>query len=249
MKTVITAVLLILIIGNIQAVDTDSYQFIDRLRSISKPGMPEIFEDGVVFAVPSSYRRVGISFAHEGYAKVHWFRRLLIPKDTVDLYNAKGKPLKKVDPTTDSGIMFHVETIPANVRNMDYRMIIDGLWTTDPQNPFSVTGPSGIVESRVPLPEPPKNSFQNAAAPGTYRFIFRTAPGETVTVAGSFNNWDPFMYELREISPGFYTITLPLPPGNFQYLFCYRGEQIPDPENTRKLYARDGRIISEATIP
>jgi hypothetical protein len=246
MKTLITAVLLILIIGNIQAVDTDSYQFIDHLRSLPGPGSPEVFEDGVLFTAPSSYRRVGISFAHEGYAKVYWFKQLLIPRDTAELY-VNGKLQKGIDPNIDSGILFHIETIPANLKNLDYRLIIDGLWTTDPANSITVAGPSGILESRFPLPEKPK-PYLDAVQPGTYRFIYRSDPGELVTVAGSFNNWDPFMYELREISPGFYTLTLPLPPGNFQYLYFYRGEQITDPENPKRLYSREGKVVSEGWV-
>jgi hypothetical protein len=246
MKTLITAVLLILIIGNIQAVDTDSYQFIDHLRSLSGPGSPEVFDDGVLFTAPSSYRRVGISFAHEGYAKVYWFKQLLIPRDPAELY-IDGKRQKGIDPNIDSGILFHIETIPANLKNLDYRLIIDGLWTTDPANLITVAGPSGILESRFPLPEKPK-PYLDDVQPGTYRFIYRSDPGELVTVAGSFNNWDPFMYELREISPGFYTLTLPLPPGNFQYLFFHRGEQVLDSENPRRLYNREGRVVSEGWV-
>ena len=246
MKAIIAATLLMLIIGNIWAVDINSYQFIDYLRTISRPGKPEIFEDGVLFTAPSSYRRVGISFAHEGYARVYWLRPVIVPRDRAELY-VNGKLQKKINPNIDSGIMFHVETIPSNVKNLDYRMIIDGLWTTDPLNPLSVTGPSGIVESRFPLPEKPKPLLGEIPS-GSYRFIYRAEPGETITVGGSFNNWDPFMYELREISPGFYTITLPLPPGSFQYVFFHRGEQVQDPENPRKLYTREGRIVSEAIV-
>jgi len=241
-------VLLIFIIGNIGAVDIESYQFIDYLRAIPAPGGPEIYEDSVVFTAPSSYHRVGISFAHEGYAKVYWFKQLMIPRDREELA-AAGKNLKNMDPNKDSGIMFYVETIPGNIKNMDYRMIIDGLWTTDPLNPLTVTGPTGVAESRVPLPERPKNAPPSETQPGTYRFSFQGPPGETITVGGSFNNWDPFMYFLRETSPGFYTLTLSLPPGRFQYVFFYRGEQIPDRANAGSLYTREGRVISEAIVP
>jgi hypothetical protein len=246
MKAVMAFALLMLIIGNIPAVDIDSYQFIDHLRTISKPGKPEIFQDGVLFTASSSHRRVGISFAHEGYARVYWFRQLMIPRDPAEFY-ANGKRLKNIEPNVDSGILFHIETIPANLKNLDYRLIIDGLWTTDPINPISVTGPSGITESRITLPEKPK-PFLDETPPGTYRFIYRSDPGELITVGGSFNNWDPFMYELREISPGFYTLILPLPPGNFQYLFFQRGEHVPDPENPKRLYNREGRAISEGQV-
>jgi hypothetical protein len=241
------AALLILIIGNIGAVDIESYQFIDHLKTISKPGKPEIFEDGVLFTVPSSYRRIGISFAHEGYAKVNWFRRFMIPRDSADFF-VNGKRQKKMDPNIDSGIMFHFEPIPMNIKNMDYRMIIDGLWTTDPLNSICVSGPSGVIESRFPLPEKLKTAF-DPAKPGTYRFSYFAQPGEIITVGGSFNNWDPFMYELVEISPGFYTLSLPLPSGGFHYVFFHRGEQIVDPANGKRVYGQNGRIVSEGTVP
>ena len=246
MKAFIITALLILIIGNIGAVDIESYQFIDHLRGITKPGKPEIFDDGVLFTASSSLQRVGISFAHEDYAKVHWFQRLMIPKDPADLI-VNGRISDKIDPYEDSGIMFHIETIPAGMKNMDYRLIINGLWTADPTNPIRVSGPSGVVESRFPLPERPMTTMI-AATPGTYTFSYHAPSGEIITVGGSFNNWDPFMYELRETSRGLYTLSLSLPPGNFQYAFFFRGEQIPDPANTRKLYTRNGRIVSEATV-
>ena len=239
--------LLIFIIGNIAAVDTDSYLFIDHLKSMSGPGKPEIYEDAVLFTASSSYNRVGISFAHDGYARVHWFRRLMIPRDPAE-YTVRGRIQRGIDQNYDSGIMFHIEPIPLGIKNMDYRMIIDGLWTTDPLNPLSVSGVSGITESRVPLPDPPR-TFPNTTPPGTYRFNYRSQPGQTITVGGSFNNWDPFMYVLKEISPGFYTFSLPLPSGSFLYVFFHRGEQVTDPDNPRRLYTREGIVASEGIMP
>ena len=237
--------LLVFIIGNITAADTESYLFIERLRAISAAGKPEIYEDAVLFTAPSSYQRVGISFAHENYAKVHWFKRLVLPRETADFTEAE-KNAKNPDLHKDSGIMFYLENIPKDVQNLDYRMIINGLWTADPLNPLTVKGPYGLVESRVPLPSAASKPAGGTA--GTYRFDFRADPGESITVGGSFNNWDPFMYELRETSPGFYSLVLSLPPGTFQYAFFYRGERIPDPENPKKLYSRDGKVVSEAAI-
>jgi len=246
MKAFFAAALLIIIIGNIEAVDIESYQFMDHIRTI-KAGKPEIYEDGVIFTAPSTYNRVGIAFAYEGYARVYWLKRLMLPKDTADFPPA-GKVPKNFSFNRDSGVMFYYQPIPANVRNLDYRMIIDGLWTTDPLNPLTVTGPSGLAESRVPLPEKTKAQADADLSPGTYRFSYQGPPGETVTVGGSFNHWDPFMYEMRETSPGFYTLTLPLPAGSFQYMFFLRGDRIPDPANPRQLYTRDGRIVSEAEV-
>nr|AGS52451.1 hypothetical protein [uncultured bacterium contig00101] len=246
MKAYIAAALLIFIIGNIWAVDIDSYQFIDYLRAISEPRRPEIYGDGVLFTASDSLKRVGVSFAHENYTKIHWFKRLRIPRDQSELV-VNGKVQKKMDPNQDTGILFHFEPIPDSIKNMDYRMIIEGLWTADPLNPVAVLGPFGVVESRISLPEKPP-PYIAATAPGTYNFSYRAPPEEIVTVGGSFNNWDPFMYKLRETSPGFYTLSLPLPQGVFQYVFFHRGEWIPDPANTRNRYSRDGRVVSEALV-
>jgi hypothetical protein len=246
MKAIITAVLLIFIIGNIEAVDIGSGQFIDHIRAISEPRKPEIFENGVLFTASSSHRRVGISFAHEGYSRVHWFQRLMLPRDSAELQGTR-RQIREMDPNRDSGIMFHMEPIPHDLRNMDYRLVIDGLWSADPLNPHWISGSSGIVESRVNLPERPR-AGSDTVQPGTFRFSYLAAAGERITVAGSFNNWDPFMYEMRETSPGYYTLTLPLPPGRFQYLFFHRGEMIPDPANPRKLFSREGNVVSEAIV-
>ena len=245
MKALLIPALLILIIGNISAVDTESYRFIDYLRGITAPRKPEIFENGVVFTAPSYFRRVGISFAHEGYARVHWFQHLLLPRDVAE-FTVRGRVQRNVEQTMDSGILFHVKPIPENLRYLDYRIIINGLWTTDPLNPLTVSGPSGILESRVILPERPITEVTQV--PGSFRFFYRAVPGEIITVAGSFNNWDPFMHQLRETSPGLFTLTLPLPPGTIQYAFFRRGEMVPDPVNPRRLFSRDGRIVSEAVV-
>jgi hypothetical protein len=247
MKTFILLMLLTFIIGNIGAVDTGSHQFIEHIREITAPVAPHVFEDAVLFTASSSYSRVGISFAHEGYARVHWFRFLRLPRDATEFIDARGRIRKDVEQTVDSGVMFHLEAIPVNLNNLDYRLVIDGLWLADPVNPITVSGPSGLVESRVPLPPKPRHLIP--PEPGTFRFFYRAPAGENISVGGSFNNWDPFMYQLQETEPGIYTLSLPLPPGTFQYVFFHRGEWIPDPVNERRRFSADGRFVSEASVP
>ncbi|GHU49436.1 hypothetical protein FACS1894200_08070 [Spirochaetia bacterium] len=83
MKHITAAMLLMLIIGKIGAIDTESYQFVDHLLTLPGPGIPHIFEDGVLFTAPSKeYGTVGISFAYEHFSKIHWFQKLVVPKDT-----------------------------------------------------------------------------------------------------------------------------------------------------------------------
>lgn len=245
MKSIMAALLLILTIGTIRGGDLGSYQFIDHLLGLSGTAAPEIYEDSVIFTAPSSYRRVGIAFAFEGYGNVYWFRQLLIPRDPAEIA-AEGKK-KNIELNRDSGILFHVQAIPEGLRNLDYRMIIDGLWTADPFNPLKVTGPSGLSQSRVPIPDMPR-PVPAREIPGILSLSYTAPPGETVTVAGNFNSWDPFMYEMKETSPGFYSISLPLPPGTYEYVFFHRGERIPDPHNRDKVYSPEGKIASRTVV-
>jgi len=245
MKAFKTAVLLIFIIGNIGAVDTDSHLFIDYLRALGRPGAPQVFGNSVVFTAPSSFSRVGIAFAHENYTRVHWFSHLLVPRDVADLY-VDGRLQRDIDENIDSGILFYAIEMPENLTHIDYRLVMGGLWTTDPLNPVTVTGPSGVTISRVSLPPLPRR--EPSPAPGTYRFSFNAPPGESVTVGGDFNNWDPFMYQLRETSAGHYTLTLRMPPGTFQYVFYHRGLAIPNPANPNQAYSRDGRHVSVGVV-
>jgi hypothetical protein len=246
MKRNITAVLLIVCIGTLGAVDLESYEFIDHLLSLPGPGAPDIFDDVVIFTASSAYSRVGIAFAHDGFSRVHWLQKLLIPKDSAEIAaNAKNR---NFDPYRDSGILFHVEVIPDGLRNMDYRMIIDGLWTVDPMNPNTAAGSGGLFHSRVVLPARSRPHSTSDSPPGQLLFNFRAPPGEIITVAGSFNNWDPFMYEMRETSEGLYTLTLALPPGIYQYIFFYRGERYLDPFNSAMVYSREGRSVSQVQV-
>ena len=69
-----------------------------------------------------------------------------------------------------------------------------------------------------------------------------------IRLAGDFNNWDPFMYELQETSRGIYELTLPLPPGTWHYAFFRGTTQIRDESASLKAYTRDGRTASVIVV-
>jgi hypothetical protein len=247
MRKIMILMLLIAIIGNIEAIDTESYQFINHLLTIREPGPPEPFDDGVIFTAPSTHRKVGVSFAHEGFARVYWFRQLLKAKDTLTPKEERSKNI--ADQYQDSGILFHVHTVPPELRELEYRLVIDGLWTTDPLNPrYRIDQKSGIVRSTITMPEIQKIPGAFDGPPGTLTFNYQAPSGEMVTVAGSFNGWDPFMYRLRETAPGFYALTLPLPPGTYHYVFFHRGQRVLDPYNHNRAYNIEGLAVTEAVV-
>jgi len=250
MKTIKIAALITVFLffafGSSFAVDietVESYQLIDRLLNFTGPRAPEIFDDLVIFTAPSSYRRVGIAFADEGFAKVHWFRQLLIRRDPLEIAG------KRIDTHKDPGFVFYIHQIPEGASQIEYRLIIDGLWTTDPSNPNSRRDRnSGLnlsvlsLPPRTPVPGPLKGP------PGSLSFNFNGPPGEIVSVAGNFNGWDPFMYELKEGPAGTYKLDIPLPPGKYQYVFFHRGERYLDPYNPYRAYSKDGNFASEIVI-
>jgi len=232
----------------VNAADWETYELIDKILTLKGPAAPMIHNDLVVFTADSRLRRVGIAFAHENFANTYWFRQLLVSQDRL---NAPIPPGAKVpDPYIDSGIQFHVYEVPYHLRELEYRIIINGLWTIDPYVEQIRRDPvTGLSLSVLPLPHrPQKQSPLNGLPDGLY-FTFRGPPGESITVAGDFNGWDPFMYELKEITAGNYSLTIPMPPGTYKYVFFYRGQRYADPHNPRRVYTVDGKAASEIVVP
>jgi len=248
MKTIVTFVLFIIITAFSWAVDWESYELIDRLLTLQEPGAPVIVENSVIFTAPSDLRRVGVAFAHESFSRVYWFRQLLIPQDR--LYATIPPGQKFPDPYIDSGLQFHVHQVPEYLRELEYRLIINGLWTIDPINSETRKDPvSGLTWSVLSIPRSPSAfRLSQSSLDNGLNFSFRGPPGETVTIGGNFNGWDPFMYELKEGPAGIYNINIPLPPGTYQYVFFHRGQRHVDPQNSRRIYSRDGSAASEITV-
>jgi len=222
----------------------NSFDLHDRLMSFTEPEPPVIVDDMIIFTASSSHRRVGVAFADEGFAKVHWFRRLMVSRDPLEIPIDERKP----DRFKDSGIIFHVHQIPEGATEVEYRLVINGLWMADPANPLSRRDSAGLSRSVISLPPKEATPDPLKGPPGSLSFAFKGPPGETVTVAGNFNGWDPFMYELREGPAGNYTINIPLPPGTYQYVFFHKGQRYVDPYNTKRIYAKDGKAASEIVI-
>jgi len=258
MKRFVLFFLFILFQTTLFGLDAESFHFIDHLLSIKKASAPEIFDDAVIFTFPSSSRRVGVAFAHEGFSTVHWFKKLMKVENTLEPDTAgqiaKSRTQNSGLAYVDSGLLFFVYEFPEGMKELQYRLIIDGLWITDPNNPNYRMDPStGIVHSLIPLPEVypadiEKRPVVYQAPSGHLRFMFDGEPGQRVTVAGTFNNWDPFMYELVEIRPGHYELILPLTPGTWRYVYYYKGERVLDPNNPQKVYTKEGYTASEAVV-
>ncbi|MCL1888080.1 MAG: glycogen-binding domain-containing protein [Kiritimatiellaeota bacterium] len=73
----------------------------------------------------------------------------------------------------------------------------------------------------------------NKITPATRKrvtFKHQTKPGSSVSVAGSFNNWDTASHPLKDKEgSGLYTLTLLLAPGIHEYKFMVDGVWCVDP--------------------
>ncbi|MCL2185205.1 MAG: glycogen-binding domain-containing protein [Treponema sp.] len=228
--------------------DWETFEMIDRLLTIREPSTPIIYDNFVIFSADSSLRRIGIAFAHENFSTIHWYRPLLVSQDRANSIILPGEKVPRR--YIDSGVQFHVYQVPENLNELEYRLIINGLWTVDPINPQIRRNPaSGLSMSILRIPDREARIHPLNGLPDGLLFTFRGPPGEIVTIGGSFNAWDPFMYELKEGPEGVYSITIPLPSGTYQYVFFHRGKRHADVFNPRRIYSFDGMAASEIIVP
>jgi hypothetical protein len=248
MKTIYLFAFLTVITVFPLAADWETYEIVSQLLSLQEPCAPIVRDNAVIFTVPSTMRKVGIAFAHEKFANVYWFKHLVVPQDWNSPVLLPGQTIP--DLNKDSGFLFYVYEVPEDLIELEYRLVINGLWTTDPLNPLFKRDPvSGLFLSTVSIPPRPFKPNLLKGLPDGLIFMFNAPSGETITVAGDFNGWDPYMYELKEYSAGVYSLTLPLPPGTHQYVFFYRGRRYVDPHNPNRIYAKDGSAASIITVP
>lgn len=67
-------------------------------------------------------------------------------------------------------------------------------------------------------------------APVLVRLVVLQPEAQTVDVAGDFNGWDPTRTPLEQTAAGAWTVTIPLPPGRYEYMFVVDGDRwVGDP--------------------
>jgi len=63
-----------------------------------------------------------------------------------------------------------------------------------------------------------------------HQFIYYQKGLKSISLVGQFNDWDADSTALTEVSPGVWTVTLPLRPGVYEYQFMLNGTQrVTDP--------------------
>lgn len=230
MRKYISFFILLLIPFLLQAQGSLSLNTHVKVVGLTRASPPEVFEDNLIFSSDIKARFIGVAFAHERFAILHPMRR------------------------NEHGIFFLVYPLPVDMSDpLRYRLVADGQWGYDPGNPDRLTDPStGVTVSlaNVPFISDERPGVYEILAPDgkTARFRYRGDTGLVVTVAGSFNDWDPFMYEMEEVEPGLFELELELPSGRQRYAFIDRGKKVADALNPSFAYTPEGTKVSVLTV-
>jgi hypothetical protein len=121
---------------------------------------------------------------------------------------------------------------PGGERAAPLRRALGWLWAPRPLTirvrPALALAILGVISSFALLG--PRPAPRDAAAPQVYvQFRLEAAGAAHVALAGSFTGWRPEV-ELRESTPGIWSILLPLRPGVHDYAFVVDGERwLADP--------------------
>ncbi len=240
-KAVFVAAALLLAAVGASAAGIETVAYNELVMSISRAKPPVVSGRFVVFTATGTARHAGISFEHENYSTIHSLKRLTRRDES-------GKPRLDETKTRVDSVLFFIAEVPPSVDKLRYRMVIDGLWTVDPLNDSTEYDyPNGIRVSTVAVER--YETFETKETNrGLVRFTYTARSGSTIRLAGSFNNWDSFMYEMEETAPGRYELYLPLPRGTWYYAFFEGMSQLPDLANEERVYTKDGRIASVVRV-
>lgn len=91
--------------------------------------------------------------------------------------------------------------------------------------------PERIVEVPVTVTPAQTASYGSGSEPQVFvRLVLVQPDAHSVSVAGDFNGWNPTQTELERADGGVWTVTIPLRPGRYEYMFVVDGKQwIADP--------------------
>jgi len=196
--------------------DTELHLEIANLKQASAP---RVVGSNILlsYSAPPISQSIALALEHEDYRTLHRYQK------------------------NKHGIFVLALPLPEGKQKIRYRLVVDGLWTTDPNTKKEEDSRRFPVSYFIPpdstgAPE----SGVEFLADGRTRFTYRGASGSKVSLLGDFNRWDPFLTPMPEspIYPGVYSVALKLPDEARFYQYALNGKRITDPANPR--FARNG---------
>lgn len=219
----------------IESTPDNQYEINTIIKTLKTPVAPFVSNGYLVFTASPLYksnsakiRHVGISLDSDNFKQVRSFEELIF-------YDVDNNPT--------GSVLFYIMKLPENTTNVKYKMVIDGLWTTDPLNPKKEYNSEASTWLSVIEYENPTKQI-TASKNNSVKFIYEGKSGEKVRLSGNFTNWDSFIYYLTETSVGHYELSLPLTKGTYYYTFYLGLNAVLDPNNPNRVYTPEGRVAS-----
>lgn len=223
------------------AFEISDYNTAAEIARIQDAGAPRTAGNYIVLTYESSEKNnfVGAAFEKDNYSKIYPYSF----KERRDLSKpASENETKKSKEKASDGI-FILLLPKEDISEIKYRIIVDGIWMADPLNPFFEKDSSGIKKSIYRFPET-ERLVSPVVKNDHLIFNYIGKSKENVALCGTFNSWDPFMYKLRETSPGKYSITLKLAPGKYYYQYVINGNYSWDKLNPKTVWNSENMRIS-----
>ena len=187
---------------------------------------PEVFDRKLILTYDADpgARYVAVAFANEHFGRRHIFLQ------------------------NQNHVYFYIYNIPSQApHELDYRLIVDGLWIRDPSNVAYRSDPNGDF-STVDIPDEdlPRLNSPVQLPYGEVEFRYRGQSGLQIALMGNFNSWDPYQDFLQEEPgrPGEYSLRLKLPPGKVVYAYLINGKTLVDPLNPHLVSDDSGQQYS-----
>ena len=229
--SIISSILIFMNIMPVFGMEGNSLSIHIEISELTEAHSPMFIDNHIIFTYYNGRkytRRVAIAFESDNYRQIYPFLK--------NEYN----------------VFFFIAEIPEKTDFLNYRLIVDGVWTHDPINDSSFLSPEHLRVSSLNIPE----SFSEYLTTplindnGNVQFIYKDQENKHIYLSGNFNNWDPFMLRMVEDkkNPGTYTISLRMAPGMHFYTFVSDGIIIQDPNNPKEALDSRGNAVSVVEI-
>ncbi len=146
-------------------------------------------------------------------------------------------------------------------RRYEYKFLVDGEYTTDPDNPNTNPDPYGGENSVVtvsPAGEPKASVDANIEKTEPLRvkdvvdtknveFSYKAPTAKNLAVAGDFNSWSTDANQMEKGDDGIWRTTIELFPGKYEYKYVVDGDYVTDPNNPEKApdpYGGENSVIN-----
>jgi len=127
-----------------------------------------------------------------------------------------------------------------------YKLVVDGIWQRDYENPNREFDMSGDEISWFEIKRENAQYGDNPVKvrPEYWRFYYKDEQARYVSLVGSFNNFNPYEAVMKRDASGVWVAEVQVFPGEHSYCFVVDGKWKIDPDRKAKGYTRFGQYFS-----